>query len=135
LHNARGNLIGVPLFVIRVLEKFRGHTIGVDPIRHEIVPLVPQNADELSCQRFIQQFDDGIAISRVALSHCTVLDVFACARAQRFDIGQKWFFSHNRDSFDFELYEMENRILQAAESAGQVTSGSKVTLIAFATKK
>jgi hypothetical protein len=60
--------------------------------------------------------------------------VFARALAQRFDISQKWFVSHGRDSFDF-LYEKENRILQAVESAGQATSGSKVALIAFATKK
>src|SRR6185503_20438477 len=89
------------LFVGSVLEKLSRDTFGVNPVRHEVVPLVPQHADDFGRQRFVQNFIYGFAVRGVALGDRALLDMLAGAFAQSFDVGQKWFISHGSDSFIF----------------------------------
>jgi hypothetical protein len=59
------------------------------------MPLVSQHANDLSRQRLVQKFDHRIAIRFIALGHGAVLNMFARACAQSFDVSQKWFVSHD----------------------------------------
>ena len=89
LHDAGGDLVGVPLLLVRVLEELRGHGLGVDPLGHEVVALVAQHADDLGGQRLVEQLHHRLAVRLVALGHRAVLDVLARALAERLDVGHE----------------------------------------------
>ena len=55
LRDALGDLVGVLLLVVGVLEELGRHALGVDALRHEVVALVAQHADDLGGERLVQQ--------------------------------------------------------------------------------
>jgi hypothetical protein len=95
LNYSLGNLIGVTLLFVGVLQKLSRDTFGVDPGSHEIVTLVPQHANDFRRQRFIQHLDHGLSVGLIAFGYRALVDVLACSFAERFDVSQKWFISHD----------------------------------------
>jgi len=59
LHDALCNLIRVNLFFLCVLEKLLGDALGMDPGRHEVMALVPEDAHDLRGKSFVQDADYG----------------------------------------------------------------------------
>ena len=66
LHDARRDLVRVRLLLVRVLEELLRDALGVEPARHEVVPLVAQHADELGRERLVQELEHGLAVGAVA---------------------------------------------------------------------
>src|SRR3989442_638885 len=89
LHDARGDLVGVLLLLRRVLEKLRRHALGMDALRHEVMALVAQRADDLGGERFVQELQHHAAVGVIPGSHRPLGDVLAGALAQRLDVGEK----------------------------------------------
>jgi hypothetical protein len=94
LHDALCNLIRVNLFVLCVLEKLLGDALGMDPGRHKVMALVPENAHDLRGKGVVQDADDDIAVGSVSLRHRAVFDVLAGSLPQSPDVCQKWFVRH-----------------------------------------
>ena len=59
-----GDLVGVRLLLVRVLEELGRDALRVDARRHEVVALVAQHADDLGRQRLVQDLDHGLASAR-----------------------------------------------------------------------
>src|SRR5262245_12135090 len=89
-----GDLIGMGLLLVGVLEELLRHALGVDARGHEIVTSVPQHAYDLRRERLIEQPDHGAAVSPVAGGHGPILDVLPRALSKLLDVGEKWFLGH-----------------------------------------
>jgi len=89
LDDALADLIGVPLLLVGVLQKFLRDRLRVDSAGHEVVPAIAQRADDLGRQRLVQHADHRLAIAAVPFGHRAVQDVLAGAAADLFDIGQE----------------------------------------------
>ena len=89
MHDAGGDLVGVALLLVGMLQKFLRHGIGIEAAGHEVVPLVAQNARQLGGQCLVQQFDHGRAVGLVTGGDGAVIDVPAGAGAQGLDVGEK----------------------------------------------
>ena len=74
---------------LRVLEELGRHALGVDALRHEVVALVAQHADDLGRERLVEQPHHRLAVGAVAGRHRALLDVLAGAAAQFLDVGQE----------------------------------------------
>jgi hypothetical protein len=59
------------------------------PLRHEIVALVTEHADDLRCKRLVQQPQHHAAVGVVAGSHRALRDVLPGPLAQRLDVGEE----------------------------------------------
>ena len=59
------------------------------PLRHEVVPLVAQDADDLGGERLVEELDHGLAVGPVARGDRALLDVLARACAERLDVGEE----------------------------------------------
>jgi hypothetical protein len=94
LYDTLRDQVGVSLLFVGVLQKLGRNTLGVDAASHEIVTLVAQHANNLGGQRFVQNLDDGVAVSGVPFGDRALFDMFPGALAQCFDVGKKRFFSH-----------------------------------------
>ena len=57
-----GDAIGMGLLFGRMFREFRRHAVGIDAVRHEVMALVAQNADDLRGKRFVADLDYGFAI-------------------------------------------------------------------------
>ena len=58
LDDAFGDPVGMRLLFVRVLEELGLHALRVDALRHEVVPLVAQHADDLGRERLVQHLHD-----------------------------------------------------------------------------
>src|SRR5678816_1848202 len=97
------NLIGMSLLFVRVLKEFGGDALRIDAGSHEIMTTVAKHANDLGCERFVQKFDYGFAVSAIALRDSTILDVLSGAFAQSLDISEKWLISHEPHSSGFRF--------------------------------
>ena len=57
LRDAQRDLVGVPQLLVGVLEELGGHRPGVEPVGHEVVALVAEDADDLGGQRLVEHLD------------------------------------------------------------------------------
>src|SRR5207237_9316900 len=73
LPDALGDLIGVLLLLLRVLLELLGDALAVDPRSHEVVTPVPQRADDLRGERFVEQLGRRVQIRRGAWRYCSAL--------------------------------------------------------------
>jgi hypothetical protein len=73
----------------------------MDSGSHKIVALVTKHANDLSRQRFVQDFDYSLSVSRIAFGYRTLLDVLARSLAERLNVSQKWFISHDVTPLEF----------------------------------
>src|SRR3954468_10987806 len=89
LRDALGDLVGVLLLLLGVLEKFRRHALRVDALRHEVMALVAQRADDLGGERLVQELQHHAAVGVVAGSHRPFGDVLPGTPAQRLDVGEE----------------------------------------------
>ena len=89
------DLIGVLLFLVRVLQEFLGSNIGVDTISTEIVAFVTQGADNFGRQRFVKNLHHIVAVGTVALGKRSFFDVLAGPLSEGFHVGQKRLIGHN----------------------------------------
>src|ERR1700694_3651214 len=78
LDDALRDAVGVLLLLGSVLLEFLLDRVRAQPLRHEVVALVAQHANDFRRQCVIQQLDDGLAIGAVARGHRPFLDM--CAR-------------------------------------------------------
>src|SRR6266571_3014761 len=78
-----------------MLQKFRGDTVSIDSRGHKVMASITQDADDFCSQSFVQDFDHSLAVGAVAFGDRAVFNVFSRALAERFDVGQKWFISHD----------------------------------------
>src|SRR3954470_9609321 len=89
LRDTCGDLVGVLLLVLRVLEELRRHALGVDALRHEIVALIAQRTHDLGGKRLVQQPHHRVAVGLVARRHRALRDVLAGAATEFRDVGQE----------------------------------------------
>src|SRR5581483_2691174 len=89
LRDALGDLVGVLLLVLRVLQELRSDAFGVDALRREVMALVAQRADDLRGERFVQELQHHAAVGVIAGSHRPLGDVLPGALAQRLDVRQE----------------------------------------------
>src|SRR5712692_9258495 len=120
LHDARGNLIGVALFVVCVLQKFGRDAFSMNSRSHEIMALVAQHANNLRRQSFVQQLHDRLSIRPISFSDRALFDVLARAFAQSLDVSQKWFLRHDvTPQLSFGIWERTILRLTESESKPQ----------------
>src|SRR6185295_11623954 len=81
--------VGVLLLVVGVLEELGRHALGVDALRHEVVALVTEHADDLRCKRLVQQPQHHPAVGVVPGSHRALRDVLPGPLAQGLDVGEE----------------------------------------------
>ena len=60
LDDALGDLVGVRLLLVGVLEELGLHRLGMDAGGHVVVPLVAQDAHDLGGQRVVQDLADRL---------------------------------------------------------------------------
>src|SRR5262245_21383430 len=89
LHDARRDLVRVALLLVRVLEELGRDGLGMDAGRHEVVPLVPEHADDLGGQRFVQKLDHRLGVGAVTRRHRALADVLAGALPEGLDVRQE----------------------------------------------
>src|SRR5688572_1205358 len=89
LRDARRDLVGMLLLVVGVLEELRRHALGVDALRHEVMALVAQRADDLGRERLVEELEDHAAVGVVPGSHRALRDVLPGPPAQRLDVGEE----------------------------------------------
>ena len=90
LHDALGDLVGMRLFLVRVLEELRGDEFRADAVGGVVVPLVTQHADDFRGERRVQQLDDRLAILLgETRRHRAFHHLLARARAQRGQVGDE----------------------------------------------
>ena len=92
LDDALGDLVGVALLFVGVLQKLLGHCLGVNATGHEVMALVAQDADNFGGQRFVEHAQRGLQIGLVALRDRAFFNVLAGAAANFLDVAQEWFF-------------------------------------------
>src|SRR5206468_2410548 len=90
LDDALRDAVGMLLLLARVLEKLRGDRARVNAPRHEVMTLVAQHANDLGCQRGIEDLDRRFGVTAVAFGHGASGDVLPRALAQRLDVRQEW---------------------------------------------
>ena len=78
-----------------MLEKFSCHAFRVNAGGHEVMPPVPEDADDFGGQGLIQDFDCCLPVSLIAFGNRAILDVLTGALAQSFDISKKRFVSNS----------------------------------------
>ena len=88
LNDALGDLVGVGLLLVRVLQELGRHGLGVDAARHEVVVPVAQHAHELGGERLVQHLDHLLAVGTVVLGDRALLDVAARLLAQGLHVGE-----------------------------------------------
>ena len=91
LGDALGDLVRVPLLLVRMLQELRGHGLRVNARGHEVVPPVAQDTHDLGRQglRCRRRRIDVELGPLIALGHGAALDVLAGARAQRRHVGEE----------------------------------------------
>ena len=71
-----------------MLREFLRRDLGLRAVRHEVVPLVAQHADEFGGERLVEQHEKLRHVGAIARGHRACVDVAARALAQRLDVGQ-----------------------------------------------
>src|SRR4030095_4961766 len=66
LDDALGELIGVGLLFLRVLEELLGDGLGVDAGGGEVVSAVAEDADDLGGKSGVEQLEDGVTVGGIA---------------------------------------------------------------------
>src|SRR5947199_116711 len=69
LHDARGELIGVALLLVRMREEFGGDALRMDAFGHEVMPPVAQHAHDLGGERVIELPEHRFPIGAVSRSY------------------------------------------------------------------
>jgi hypothetical protein len=98
LHDAGGDLIGMRLLLVRVLQELRCNTLRIDARGHEVMALIAQYTDGLSCERLVEQIHHGLSVGAVAGCHRALFDVLPGAFPQGLDVCKKRFFNHSYPS-------------------------------------
>ncbi len=89
LRDALGDLVGVLLLLVGVLEELLRDRLRVDARGHEVVPLVAEHADDLRRQRLVQDLDDRLAVGAVALGHRPLLHMLPRSFPKRLDVRKE----------------------------------------------
>src|SRR5260221_7139098 len=77
------------LLFLRVLRELGRHAFGVDALRHVVVALVAQRADDFGGERLVQELEHHRAVGVVPGSHRALRDVLPGPLTQRLDVGEK----------------------------------------------
>src|ERR1041384_4514102 len=99
LDNAFGQLIGMGLLLIGMLEELALHAEGTDPCGRKIMAPIAENAHDFGSQGLIQQVDNRLYLGLVSRCHGAVLNPLSCPGPERLHIGQTDGFFY--DSFSF----------------------------------
>ena len=91
LHDSLGNLISVTLLLSGVLKELGGNRSSVDSFGHEVVALVPKDANQFRGERLVQYRDHPFAVGSVRFGNRTFLNVRAGVGTKGFDIGAMFF--------------------------------------------
>src|SRR4029079_6019274 len=89
LGDALGDLVGVLLLLVGVLQELRRHALGMDALRHVVMELVAQRADDLGGERLVEELQHHAAVGVVTGSHRPLGDVLPGTPTQRLDVGEK----------------------------------------------
>jgi hypothetical protein len=89
LGDALRDLVGVPLFLVGMLQELGTDRLRVDPRGHVVVVLVAQHAHQLGGQGVVEQLDDGFAIGAVASGHGAAVDVLTRALADVLEVADE----------------------------------------------
>ena len=92
LHDARGDLVGVLLFLVCMLQELGLDRVCRDTLGHEVVPLVAEYADDLRRQRLVEELEYRLAVRRVAGRDRAFHDVLAGAPPEHHDVRQERLF-------------------------------------------
>ena len=84
-----GDPARVLVFLLRVLTELGARRFRMPALRHVVVALVAQHADELGRERFVQELDHGAAIGAVIRGDRAALDLLARTLPNRLHVGQR----------------------------------------------
>src|SRR5262249_16085303 len=87
LNDSMSDLIRVGLFLVFVLKKLGRDALSIYPLSHEEMPLIPKDAHDLGCERFVQNPHHRLAVRGVAFGHRPVLDMTSRSLSNCFDVG------------------------------------------------
>ncbi len=88
LDDAVGDAVGMRGLLGRVLGELLRRDLGLRAVRHEVVPLVAQHANDFGRERLIEKPDDLLHVRAIARGDGAGVDVLARSLAQRLDVGQ-----------------------------------------------
>ena len=74
-----------------MLKKLLGNRLRLDALRHEEVPLVAQDTDDLGGQYLIEDMDCLRQVTSIRRCDGAFTYVFPCAPAQLFDVAEEGF--------------------------------------------
>src|SRR5262245_3910588 len=78
-----------------MLKKFLPNAFGIDALRHEVMPLVPQRTDDLGCECLIKKPENDGDLCLVIFSHGTILEMSTRAVTDCFYIKHELSISHH----------------------------------------
>ena len=88
LHDAFCNLVGMAQFLVRVIEELLGHALRMYSTRHEVMTPIAQNTHEFRRKGGIEKLEHRITVGCIAGGDRAIIQVLACALAQRADVGK-----------------------------------------------
>jgi hypothetical protein len=91
--------VGVLLLLVRMFEELLLHSLGGNTLGHEVVSLVPQDADNFRRKRFIQYFADLLCVRTIIRRYRALFDMRTRALAQRLLARQR---HEERDDGDYQ---------------------------------
>src|SRR5579872_1229440 len=80
------------LLFFGMLQKFLGHALSMNTVRHIVVPLVAEDADDLGGQRLIQDAQGCLKICLITFGDSAPFHMLPGAAANFFDVAQERFF-------------------------------------------
>src|SRR5262249_39084232 len=96
LPDALGDLIGVPLLLLRVLLELLRHALAVDPRGHEVVAPIPERADDLGGQRLVEQLERRGQVGPVVGRDRPLLYVLSGSAPDLLDVAEERLLFHGR---------------------------------------
>ncbi len=91
LHDAPGDLVGMLLLLLGMLEELGGRDLGAQAPRGEMVLAIAQHAHDLGGERGLQQLDHLLPVGAVAVGDGPLHDMLARPFAQRLHIREPGF--------------------------------------------
>jgi len=96
LLDASGNLISMYLLFVRVLQELASHGLRLDAIGQIVVALIAQRAYDFGSERLIEDLNRDLQVALIVGSDCPLQDVLAGSFADVMNVGQEFFFAHER---------------------------------------
>src|ERR1700677_819738 len=101
LGNAKGDLIGVSLFLRGMLREFLRGIRRINPLGHKKMTLVTEHAHNFGGERFVEDFNDDAAVGLITAGNSASLYMLTGPFADFLQVVDKIAFRHDRLLFYF----------------------------------